>query len=282
MKFKELGVSIFIIADPEKRPSKILELLDLKGIAYQRIPPIFLENFPPGFNPKRSRVLSKKNLSLSEIGCAKSHLACYETFLNSDRDFAVIFEDDALIINSKLNIFYEITEKFLKLTKSISREKSVALLYYTESANLIRFNPEFYRIVGNASHAMAYLINRNAARELISRNSNTDFVADWPKGTSIKYFLPAMSLFEHGSKNGSVESFIEPERTSSKLTLGSKLLQNIRIISFENYYSNRKYFTGIGEYVKILWIPLLQWQFFRALYRSFPNSKNLKCVEKSI
>jgi len=277
----DLGVAIFVISDPNIRSSKILDLLENRRTKHQRISPIFLKQNPINFNAKRSLILSKKHLTLSEIGCAKSHLTCYEKFLSSNKDFAIIFEDDADLIDANTDAFYETTKKFLLFTDKKSKSEPTVLLYYTESANLIIANDDFYSIVGNASTTMAYLINRLAAVELLARNANYDYVADWPKGTSIKFFLPTINLFEHGSKNGSVVSLIEPDRFSSKLNMKRKILQNLRIISFENYFSNIKYFNGLTEYMRILWIPLLQWQLFRAILRLYPNAKKLKSVEKS-
>ncbi|CAN2213814.1 Glycosyl transferase, family 25 [Candidatus Nanopelagicaceae bacterium] len=279
-KFQRLGASIFIIADPEKRSSKLLELLQERGVPHERIPPTFLHEYPPEFNPKRSHVLSKKALTLPEIGCAKSHLECYRAFLESENNYAVIFEDDADLIDSDLDALSDLTGKFLKFAKTIPYEKPIALVYYTESANLIRLNEDFYQVIGNASHAMAYLINRNAAKKILERNTNIDYVADWPRGTAIKFFFPVRQLFEHGSKNGLVKSFIEPERFSSALDLKTKLAQNLRIVTFAHYFSNFKNFNGIREYLKILWLPLIQWQLFRAISRLIPNSQKIKSLKK--
>lgn len=277
-KFDDLRISIFVISDPNIRPSKILSLLENEGIKHHRVSPIFLKQYPVEFNAKRSQVLSKKRLSLSEIGCAKAHLSCYSKFLESDDDFALIFEDDAHLIDSDLDSLYNLTRKFMDFNKATFKYDSIAMLYYSESANIIQANQYFYNIVGNASHAMAYLINRLSAMDLLKRNAQSDYVADWPKGTGIRFFLPESRLFEHGSKNGSVESFIEPARLFNTLDFQSKILQNLKIIFFVTYFRNISFFSGINDYVRILWVPIFQWQFFRVLSILSPKSRRIKVI----
>jgi len=277
-KFDDLRISTFVISDPNIRPSKILSLLENEGIIYRRVSPIFLEHYPVEFNSKRSQVLSKKRLSLSEIGCASAHLSCYLKFLESGDDYALIFEDDAHLIDSNIDSLYELTRNFLAFKKATFKRESIALLYYSESANVIQANEYFYKIVGNASHAMAYLINRLSAMELLKKNAHFDYVADWPKGTGIKFFLPKIKLFEHGSKKGFVESFIELGRLDNTLNFQSKIIQNLKIIFFVTYFKNISFFSGITDYIKILWIPIFQWQYFRVFSKLFPNSKIKKII----
>jgi glycosyl transferase family 25 len=277
-KFDDLRISIFVISDPNIRPSKILSLLENEGIKHRKVSPIFLKHYPAEFNSKRSQVLSKKRLSLSEIGCATAHLSCYSNFLESGDDFALVFEDDAHLIDSNLDSLYDLTRKFLEFKKATFKHESIAMLYYSESANVIQANEYFYNIVGNASHAMAYLINRLSAMELLKRNAQYDYVADWPKGTEIKFFLPKIKLFEHGSKNGSVESFIELGRLDNTLNFQSKIIQNLKIIFFVAYFKNISFFSGISDYIRILWMPIFQWQYFRILSNLFPNSRRKKIV----
>jgi len=279
--FEDLGISVFIISDPEVRPSKILELLKSRAIKFQRISPFFFKQYPTDFDARRSRVLSKKHLTLSEVGCAKSHLTCYEIFLKSESDFALIFEDDADLINSNVDALWDITEKYILFTNEVSKLEPIALTYHTESANLITANKDFYSAVGNASNTMAYLINRLGASELIVRNAHLDYVADWPRGTRIKFHVPVTKLFDHGSKNGSVKSLIESGRILYRRGFILNLLQNLSIVTFTTYFRNLSYFSNFKDYIRVLWFPIIQWKYFRIASKPIPNSNNHLYLRKS-
>ena len=262
----QLPFEIFVIGDNQIRPSRIINLLETRGIPFQTVPPTFYSSSPNHFNQARSQILSKKLLSLSEMGCANSHLLCYKRLLDSDSEYALVLEDDAELINSDCHELVEIANMFINRNFLNTKSKSRLLLYYTESANLLEnkvSKGEFLVVRGNPSHAMAYLLNRSAAKELLTANAYLDYVPDWPKGTSLEFYLTRRRLFNHGSKLGTVESLLERGRKQSKLNVRERNILNIRILLLVQYFANREFFSSFTDFVRILWWPLVEWQINR-------------------
>lgn len=261
-----LPFQIYVIGDTHIRPSTIIEYLEKNNIPFEKISPTFYTTIPAHFDPVRSQVLSKKHLSLSEIGCANSHQLCYKRLLNSESDYALVLEDDAELVDSDFNSVTLLAKKFIAENSRKFESESRALLFYTESANLLEIKNstnEFFVLRGNASHAMAYLLNGSAALELLNKNANLDYVADWPKGTNVNFYLTKKRLFNHGSKNAKVKSLIETGRMLSKLPSKDKFILNLKILILIEYVLYRKYFRNLADFIRILWWPLIGWQINR-------------------
>ena len=101
------------------------------------------------------------------IGCSLSHIKAWQKFLDSNLDFAVIFEDDISFEPEKLRstidnlienqtmwdvVSFEIHHRGMPLTiKSLSNRQNL-VIYLT-----------------NVSHAGAYMLNRSAAEKLLAK-----------------------------------------------------------------------------------------------------------------
>jgi hypothetical protein len=261
----EIGYPIFVIADLQRRPSSIISQLSAIGISFNIIPSTFISEYPVGFNPERCQALSKRVVTLSEVGCALSHLASYRELLKSDHQYAYVFEDDASFLDGENVSVFDYGINFIESVKTSSNQSNLLLLH-TESANLKSVSLgglKIFRAAGNPSHSLAYLISRQASVELIESNQNCDYVADWPRGTDIDFYCSIEKYFAHGSKNGSTLSMIEPSRSVKLSGTRWNLVRNIRDLTLVTYFANRKYFLNLDNYFRIIWWPFLEWKYFR-------------------
>ncbi len=121
------------------------------------------------FNPWNSK------MSPSQIGCALSHIKIYKKFINTNFELAFILEDDAVFLDD-----FGIKIKNLIL-KNFKYKKQIMLL-----SELKEFYPKAidakngYEIVNvsNAFFTHGYIINREAAKAIISFNFPIKTVAD--------------------------------------------------------------------------------------------------------
>ncbi len=118
---------------------------------------------------RRSRFDYKKCVELigrepnnGELGCTLSHRRCYETLLDSDRDYALILEDDITFMRSP--------EELVKL--------SLDSILISETPRVIMLSGDYWfwnrgKIVSvyDCNGAYAYIINRAAAKLMLSHEA---------------------------------------------------------------------------------------------------------------
>lgn len=131
-----------------------------------------------------------RDLNRGEIGCTFSHFKCYQHLLESGEEYALILEDDITILRS-----LEILPKLISIL--ITDEPIVLLLsgdyWYYKSTKI----NETYKIVSvyDAVGSYAYLINKPAAKLLLTENIKISNVADnWSlykrQGLRVKAIYP--------------------------------------------------------------------------------------------
>lgn len=122
-----------------------------------------------------------------EIGCVLSHHKCCRTLLESDAPYALILEDDITIIRD-LNLLPDYNpDRHLKTDRPALLFLSGDFWYF-KSGGVVKA----YDAVG----AYAYLINRAAARLILSSGKPCNVADDWRhykrKGLILKAILPYM------------------------------------------------------------------------------------------
>ncbi|GHU12825.1 hypothetical protein FACS189449_07210 [Alphaproteobacteria bacterium] len=154
------------------------------------------------------------------IGCALSHEKALERFLESDNDFAVIFEDDVFFDPTQLSVIIKDLMKKRHLWDIVSFE----LNHHGHPAKIAQLPLEkslvFY--LTNVKHAGAYMINRETAGKLLI------------------YFYPIRMPFDHyftrswefGVKFCGVEPrIVEQKFGNSQIKVSeSKKLKSARIL----------------------------------------------------
>jgi glycosyl transferase family 25 len=114
-------------------------------------------------------------MSPSQIGCALSHIKIYKKFINTNSELAFILEDDAIFLEDFGNKIKNL------IIKNFKYKKQIMLL-----SELKEFYPKAidttdgYEIVNvtNAFFTHGYIINKEAAKAIISFNFPVKTVAD--------------------------------------------------------------------------------------------------------
>lgn len=131
-----------------------------------------------------------RDLNRGEIGCTLSHFNCYKRLLESNKQYALILEDDITILRD-LNVIKELIEYlqqeipiiiFLSGDYWYTQENKISDDYYLSSV---------YDAVGS----YAYLINKQAAELILSQNRKASCAADnWSlyrsQGVNLKAIRP--------------------------------------------------------------------------------------------
>lgn len=154
-----------------ERDRTLRQRLSELGLAATRIEAVDGAALPgdlPGFRQNLYGWTHGRELRPGEIGCQLSHLRALETFYASAAEFALIFEDDAILDASLPSLVAALTSgeaprdwDLVKL-QSIHRSKPVRLRPLDGGHWLAAM---LYRTSG----AAAYLVNRHAARVLLER-----------------------------------------------------------------------------------------------------------------
>lgn len=130
-------------------------------------------------------------LTDGEIACAIGHLGIYQEFLHSNFEWALIFEDDAQIID--LKSFFDLNLTHINEPIVISLHDGPGFRFKRPSKIAITLSRKFVRmqkLLELPSCAHGYLINRKAV-EMINFTAARKLltVADWPYIFSYKYKL---------------------------------------------------------------------------------------------
>lgn len=149
------------------------------------------------FDRKRfKRIYSREPLD-GEIGCTLSHRECYRRLFASDNEYALILEDDVRFVHPD-----DVESVLEKAVGMLPSGKSGMILlnrcfcFYSKTLSVCG-NFSFHR-VWTATGTCAYLINRYAAKKLLSVNKPF-IVADGfgymrMKGIYIQGIYPALAL----------------------------------------------------------------------------------------
>lgn len=102
------------------------------------------------------------------IGCSLSHIKTWEKFLESNYEFAIIFEDDVSFDANKLRIaIQELIENHhlwdINIFEIFHRGLPLTVKQFNNSNKLVVYLTE-------VSHSGAYIINRKAARNLYNKS----------------------------------------------------------------------------------------------------------------
>ena len=127
------------------------------------------------FKNKKLKNPWNTKMSPSQIGCALSHIKIYKKFINSEYDYALILEDDAVFINN----FSDELKSFI--LKSFKFKKQIILLselkeFFSKPIDKQK-NYELVNVT-NAFFTHSYFINKEAAKSIIEFNYPVKTIAD--------------------------------------------------------------------------------------------------------
>ena len=114
-------------------------------------------------------------MSPTQIGCALSHIKVYENFIKTEFEVALILEDDAIFVRDFDNNLKQLILKNFKFRKQI-----LLLSELKEFYGKALDSEDNYEIVNvsNAFFTHAYMINKEAAKSIISFNYPVKTIAD--------------------------------------------------------------------------------------------------------
>lgn len=199
----DLGVILYYInldRDTARRDDMEQQARE-QGVVLHRIPGVFGAALTPedisAYDDKRRRKLSTASLGPGEHGCLLSHVKFFKTFLESDAKYAVILEDDAIILPGFVNKLRYIIEHtsgwgYVKLYSEPTR------MYETD------INPEG-AMVKLAFHkklpwgTVGYMLTRSAAQKLYNLFTKSYWLtADAQLGYYLmRYDIPAPGVMEN-------------------------------------------------------------------------------------
>ncbi|MCI6982547.1 MAG: glycosyltransferase family 25 protein [Akkermansia muciniphila] len=199
----DLGVILYYInldRDTARRDDMEQQARE-QGVVLHRIPGVFGADLKPedlrSYDDKRRKRLSTASLGKGELGCLLSHVKAINAFLASDAEYAVIFEDDAVILP-------EFSDKLRYIIEHSSGWGYVKL--YSDPTKMYEtdLSPEGAE-VKLAFHkklpwkAVAYMLTTEAARTLLNLFNKSYWL---PYDAQLAYFLmrydiPAPGVMEN-------------------------------------------------------------------------------------
>lgn len=189
----------------------------------------------------------RRNLSPSEIGCALSHVKCYEKVVKEKIPFAIILEDDVYITDKNAFLaFYNHVEKFTLF-------ELILLSFHTKTMPAYRKNIQQKNILRNADNiiipdtsqqyiigrptsfhlgAGAYFISLTGCKKMLQAAHPIRMPADYLTGNAEKYGVSmgvlsqVMVHFEPSSLSAKGSTMVK-RNISSRYALGRKLLKYV-------------------------------------------------------
>lgn len=154
----------------KKRWEFIKNELDKLTIPYERVTAYdgntLLKEDLENVDDRTHKALFKKMPEPGTIGCALSHKKCWDLFLSSKDEFALILEDDVAFDPEKLE----------EILKELTRHKKIwdivnfELNHHGLPVKIHKIKEHFLcAYLMNVKHAGAYFINRFAAKKLVEK-----------------------------------------------------------------------------------------------------------------
>lgn len=193
-------MKIFVInldRSPGRRAAVFARLGEL-GLHATRFPAFdgaTLSAAEQGYNGRKRRLIYGKDLTIGEIGCARSHLGVYAEMERQGVECALVLEDDALIDDSLPDAIAALEQcrsewdlvRFLAKPKDLKRARPVRNV-----ANGFTL----CRVYGTPGGAYAYVLTRNAAARLAEagkvlwRPIDTLHGQVWAHGLKVRCITP--------------------------------------------------------------------------------------------
>ena len=160
-----------IINEIEKQNIKNYEIIE--AVAGNELNEFELDTHT--FKNKKNINPWNSKMSPSQIGCALSHIKIYKKFIDTEFKLALILEDDAIFLKNFKTTIKNLIIKNFKYRRQIMLLSEIKEFY----PKAIDFKDDYEIVdVANAFFTHAYVINREAAQEIIKFNYPIKTVAD--------------------------------------------------------------------------------------------------------
>ncbi len=160
----------------QDRMAFMKEQLEGLGIAYERFPAIYGKALPPEtlkkyHAPFRQWLKNGITLSLSEIGCALSHLTIFQKMVDENLPMACIVEDDSKLLPT-LPMWLK------KLDAEIDPTVSAAYILHQGPDEVSVDQPFEIQEIEGTTHCSVYVVTLPFAKQLIKYNAPILFPID--------------------------------------------------------------------------------------------------------
>jgi GR25 family glycosyltransferase involved in LPS biosynthesis len=169
-------------------------------------------------NKRAARIVLGREITIGEACCSLVHLQAYRELLKTDKEWVLILEDDALLLDEDIRALSfppNVSEpSILKLSSPTPEDSYVERMRTHDDYSIEAARFKKLRFPTNMAHA--YLINRAAAKIAVRKTDKEKihFTADWP------YIWDANVSFwqsEHGYFSQFGESVIDSDNSRSKI-----------------------------------------------------------------
>jgi len=190
-----------------------------------------------------SKLICQRNMRLGEVGCAIAHKNAISNFLDSDKKFGIIFEDDAEIIaDFNLDTISKVLDSSVPIVIVLGWIPGFAVA----KRQHVLLSEEPIELITSPTCTFAYAINRPAAKLIIGGREKIIDLADWPIYTLNKVTFFAIDSHSpwvtanHDPKFSTIGERATSISTSplriaaSRIRLGSSLIA-LMLFSKSNY-----------------------------------------------
>jgi glycosyl transferase, family 25 len=232
-RYEYVKTNIYNLGYPVDRISavdgRLLNSEELQNLANIHIYKTFLHKLPePG-----------------TIGCSLSHIKTWESFLLSDSEYALIFEDDVEFDPKLLRETVEELVKNNKLWDIASFELSHRGMPLTIKE--LTHNQKIVIYLAEVSHAGSYIINRKAAKNLLQKSLPIIMPVDHYFTRSWEFNLKFVGIEPRIVKQTFPESEIGKTKTIDKIDLGFLDYINRAVYKFQSYIIRAGY--NLKQYI---------------------------------
>lgn len=161
-----------------------------------------------------------------EIGCTLSHRKCYRKLLDSNEEFALILEDDVhFMYPEDVNTILEEILNKIQCSEPYFITFTMHFIYHPKKCR--RIGKYVFHEIYNAYGTCAYLINRNAARCLLSESYPFTVADDYPfirgKEIIVEGIYPTFAV---SASTNMIQTEIQDEE---KVFIRKSLLQYLKL-----------------------------------------------------
>lgn len=244
-------LTIFVISNLAGRHLQLFKVLYSNKLQFRIEQPVFFSSHPEFFDSARSYLLSRRKNSLPELGCAQAHKNIYDKMIKENIPLALIFEDDAIILD--FNRFTLCVNEI----RELNTNSALVASFYSQNAELKRFTNKqklWRRCHGTPSGAVAYIINKKAAESLRSANKSLDYKADWPPSRGLTFLLNTDQVVSHSE----TESMISESRIVNELSTSLRLANTLDLLLFNRYFKLKLQMNiNLSDYLTLLYFPVI-------------------------
>lgn len=218
------------------------------------------------YDRKRARVITTRDMSKGEVACVLAHRMCYEKFLKTDAEWALILEDDALLIT-------DLSEVETVISQTSSAPQIISLFHHgglqrrkvVETVNLNK-NYVLESRVPAPFGTVGYLINKSGAEIAMTsyRDCKVDSPADWPFRWSNELLFYELTPQPIGHP---------VENDKSTITLDRAVIQN-RFVGMRKIFKDAFNFISALTGMRALHGRFLGISFKRLYLRDLSSIKN--------